>query len=196
MLALQLKSVQLYTDGSCRSGLGGWAAILVYERTEKEFRDRRELALTSDARAAEAEQGRSARLGVRLRRAQGRRPWIGVIVGRGESGGWDKANATAFLIAREDGEAVSEIARTLMPWHGSLPSRAESYAADLTGTPGRWNVMGRTLTRPGGSDWVAFQWRRRPSAADDDIDPLCARDQRLPGLTCLGGRRRVVFSAG
>jgi ribonuclease HI len=39
MLAPRLKSVELYTDGSCSGnpGPGGWAAVLVYQGTEKEF---------------------------------------------------------------------------------------------------------------------------------------------------------------
>ena len=39
MLALRLKSVELYIDGSCRGNprRGGWAAILVYQGTKREF---------------------------------------------------------------------------------------------------------------------------------------------------------------
>jgi ribonuclease HI len=39
MLALPLKSVRLYTEGSCPGGRGpgGWAAILVWEKHEREF---------------------------------------------------------------------------------------------------------------------------------------------------------------
>ena len=34
-----MKSVDIYTDGSCKSnpGPGGWAAVLVYGKTEKEI---------------------------------------------------------------------------------------------------------------------------------------------------------------